>query len=202
MVNIAKNEARYYGHPSLIGLHFVAALLKKGNNVAAQTLFANNIDLDKVRDRIRKIPGAGEKLDPLQLIFLSKTFEVALVNAQSLAIIMDDGVISPVHIFAGLLQCEDEYLLKMLASLNVHRAGDLYHHLTMNHRLEKESARGRALLAAFLAGSEATGLGQNRVAKNMENVDPMARQLMDEWFMVSEGNEIKRLIAHVGSKNP
>jgi ATP-dependent Clp protease ATP-binding subunit ClpC len=64
---LARDEARRLGHPAVGTEHLLLGLLREGEGIAARSLKALGVDVDKVRQEVEKIvspgkPGLGEEI--------------------------------------------------------------------------------------------------------------------------------------------
>ncbi|MGH3147893.1 MAG: Clp protease N-terminal domain-containing protein [Rubrobacter sp.] len=117
-VVLAQDEAVRFGHDYLGTEHILIGLLGEGGGVAAQTLDALNVTLDRVREQVEGIAGYGEVRTRRQIPFTpyaKKVLELALREAMQL----DHNFIGTEHLLLGLVVGNEGVAARVLSRLDV-----------------------------------------------------------------------------------
>jgi ATP-dependent Clp protease ATP-binding subunit ClpA len=119
VVVLAQEEARSPAlkHPYIGTEHILLGLLREEQGLAAQVLESLGITVERVREQVVRIVGAGEDLPTGQVPFTpraKKVLELALREAQSLG----HNYIATEHILLGLIRESDGVAARILLDFN------------------------------------------------------------------------------------
>ena len=113
-VVLAQEEARGLGHTWVGTEHLLLGVIREGDGVAAKALQAMGISLDRVRQRVEEIIGAGPQPSPSGPIPFTprakKVLELSLREAQQLG----HNYIGTEHLLLGLIREGDGVAAQVL----------------------------------------------------------------------------------------
>lgn len=100
---LAQDEARRLGHPAVGTEHLLLGLLREGEGIAARSLQALGVDLDKVRKEVEKIVAPGE-LRPGEEVGLTPRAKKVLELAHEEGRRQGVSYVGTEHILLGLIR--------------------------------------------------------------------------------------------------
>ncbi len=121
VMNFAEQEARSLNHSAIDGHHVLVGIVKKGTGVAAQELLNRNVNLDALRDVVRKLipPIAGQRISTSSMLFQETQLQVATECADKWVVMLDDKEICPIHLLLGMMEVCDVHVLRILAEFGI-----------------------------------------------------------------------------------
>ncbi len=169
VVVLAQEEARVLKHNHIGTEHILLGLLREEEGLTAPVLAALGLNLDHIREEVRRIVGGGEEVTDGQIPFTpraKKVLELSLREALSLG----HNYIGPEHILLGL----------------VHENEGVAFRLLIDSGLDAEAIRG-AVLKVLTEGGEGrppmpVGEGRLRVAMPAVSSIQQRRSIDPAWL--------------------
>lgn len=112
----AKKEMKELKHPYIGSEHLLLSLLSN-NNLVSKRLKELNLDYKKFKNELIKIVGVGSNVSNFFLYtpLLKRILENAIMDANE----NNDGLVTPLHLFSGLLEEGEGIAIRILLTLKI-----------------------------------------------------------------------------------
>ncbi len=117
----AQEEARNLGHQAVGTEHILLGLIREGEGIGARAILALGVDLDTVRNELKKVLGdAGERKEPLSTdLPITPRAKKVLNLAFEEARLQGVNYVGTEHLLLALLREEQSVAAQVLASLGI-----------------------------------------------------------------------------------